>query len=98
MVIRFLHSLLGANGADTPPETVSETVYQGFTIAAAPIQDPGGWRVSGRISGDVGGEQKSVEFVRADVYGSREVAAEMTTLKAKRLIDEQGTRLLGSTP
>ena len=96
MVLRLLRSMLGSTGGNNPPEVVSETVYNGYTIVAAPSEDSGGWRVAGRIVTEIAGESRSVSFVRADVYGSREVAAEMTTLKAQRLIDEQGRRLFDS--
>jgi len=88
--------MLGGTDTDTPPEPVSETSYQGYQIIAAPIEDAGGWRVSGRIVRTTEGGEEAVPFVRADVYGSREVAAEMTTHKAQRLIDEQGGRLFDS--
>ena len=97
MIIRFLRSMMGGNGSDNPPNVVAETEYQGYAIRATPLSDPGGWRVCGRISTEIGGTPRAAEFVRADVYGSREVAAEMTISKAQRLIDEQGLRLFGDS-
>ena len=97
MIIRFLRSMMGSNGAGNPPDVAVETEYQGYTIAATPTKDPGGWRICGRISTEINGTPKTAEFVRADVYGSQEVAAEMTITKAQRLIDEQGLRLFGDS-
>ncbi|WP_222518683.1 HlyU family transcriptional regulator [Spiribacter salinus] len=93
MVIRFLRSMLGANGHDNPPGVAAESEHHGYLITAMPTEESGGWRVSGTISGDIDGETRTVTFVRADIYGSQSVAAEMTLLKARRLIDEQGHRL-----
>lgn len=70
----------------------SET-YEGFEIRAAPVSEPGGWRVSGVISKTVDGEEKSHRFVRADTCGDAEGAASMTLRKAKQLIDERGDKL-----
>ena len=85
--------MMGRNGGDNPPAAVAETTYQGYTITATPSEDPGGWRVRGRIATEQDGTPQSTTFVRADVYGSQDVAAEMTLAKARRLIDEQGTGL-----
>lgn len=93
MIIRFLRSMMGRNGGDNPPAVAAETTYQGYTITAMPTEDPGGWRIGGRISTELDGTLRSTTFIRADVYGSREVAAEMTIDKARRLIDEQGPDL-----
>ncbi|AGY91787.1 hypothetical protein SPICUR_04000 [Spiribacter curvatus] len=96
MIIRFLRSMMGRNGGGNPPAVVAETTYQGYTITATPSEDPGGWRVRGQISTTADGSAQSTTFVRADVYGSQEVAAEMTLAKARRLIDEQGSGLFQS--
>jgi len=85
--------MLGANGHDNPPAVAAEGEHGGYHIAARPTAENGGWRVSGTISGEIDGETRTVTFVRADTYGSQAVAAEMTLLKARRLIDEQGRRL-----
>lgn len=96
MVIRFLRSMLGANGHDNPPAVAAESEHEGYLITATPVQETAGWRVTGTITGEVDGQTRTVTFVRADTYGSQEVAAEMTLLKARRLIDEQGRRLFDS--
>ena len=88
--------MMGRNGGDNPPAVAAETTYQGYTITATPSEDPGGWRVRGEIRADLDGTPRSTAFVRADIYGSREVAAEMTLAKARRLIDEQGPGLFES--
>jgi hypothetical protein len=97
MIIRFLRSMMGRNGSDNPPRVVAETTYQGYTITATPREDPGGWRVSGQISMDQDGTTRTTSFVRADVHGSQEMAAEVTLEKARRLIDEQGPSLFGQS-
>jgi hypothetical protein len=72
---------------------VASETYEGFEIRAAPVNEPGGWRVSGVISKTIEGEEKTHRFVRADTCSDAESAASMTLRKARQLIDERGDRL-----
>lgn len=95
MLRKLFDTLLAKNANNNPPSVLSETAYAGFTIRVAPRKDDNGWRVAGEILRDDRNDEpsQSVTFVRADVFGSREVAGEMTLMKAQRLIDEQGDQL-----
>ena len=46
---------------------------------------------------DRDGTTLTTTFVRADVHGSQEMAAEVTLEKARRLIDEQGPSLFNAS-
>ena len=69
-------------------------VYKGFTIEAAPIDEDGKFRTAGYISGELDGEIKRVQFIRADQNASRQIAIDHSIGKAQQIIDEQGERLL----
>jgi hypothetical protein len=94
MIGRFLGRLFGGSGE--PGESAGGRVlasesYQGFDIEAAPVNEGGGWRVSGVISRTLeDGDVKTHQFVRADTCPDAESAAAMTVRKAKQLIDERG--------
>lgn len=86
----LLSRLFGGGGsvAKADPET-----YKEFNIFAEPIKEANGFRVSARIEKEVGGETLSHTLIRADVCTDPDQAAEISTAKAKTLIDEKGERL-----
>ncbi len=94
--MQWLKRLFGQTAKHASPAAVTRD-YGEYRIAAHPRKESGGYRVAGTIthaaSPDADAEPAPVEFVRADVYGSHEVAVEMTLLKGERLVDEQGTAL-----
>lgn len=93
----FLKSLLvGSSGTGQvkPPEPVD---YKGFAIEAAPINEDGKYRTSGFISGEVNGEAKRIQFIRADQNADLQMAIDHSISKAQQIIDEQGTALLEKT-
>ena len=93
----FLKSLLtGSSGTGQvkPSEPVD---YKGFSIEAAPINEDGKYRTAGYISGDVDGEIKRVQFIRADQNADLQMAIDHSISKAQQIIDEQGKSLLGKT-
>ncbi len=53
----------------------------------------GGFRVAARIEKDIAGETRTHHMVRADMCDSLDTALEVTTNKAKMLIDQQGNAL-----
>lgn len=94
MVMKFLRGLFPAGGgAGEAPRAEPPVEYNGFTITAAPEKGPGGWRIAGSISKDVGGAPKVHQFGRADTSTDRDAIVAMTIEKARRVIDEQGDRL-----
>jgi hypothetical protein len=88
---KFFKSLIGADAKEEAPET---TTYKGFTVEAAPIEDSGGYRTSGFIIGEHNGEEKRVQFIRADQHSDKQQAIDHTFSKARQIIDEQGAGLL----
>lgn len=98
MLRKLFNTLLAKNADNNPSDVVSESAYSGFIIRIAPRKDDNGWRVAGEILSDDRNDEatQSLSFVRADVFSSREVASEMTLMKAQRLIDEQGEQLFTS--
>ncbi|MEM1374980.1 MAG: HlyU family transcriptional regulator [Pseudomonadota bacterium] len=81
----LLKKLFGG-GADTSPPGEA---YKGFEITVAPVKAAGGYRVGAVIRKD----DQSHEMIRADVVASEEEARTTSLLKAKSLIDEQGTTI-----
>jgi len=93
----FLKSLLvGSSGTEQvkPSEPVD---YKDFSIEAAPINEDGKYRTAGFISGEVDGEAKRIQFIRADQNADLQMAIDHSISKARQIIDEQGKSLLGKT-
>ena len=88
---KLFKSLMGGNTRDQPPETIT---YKGFTVEAAPIQESSGYRTAGFIIGEHDGEEKRVQFIRADQHSDKQQAVDHAFSKARQIIDEQGSKLL----
>lgn len=67
--------------------------YQGYDIHPEPLAEGGQYRLHGRISQLIDGTEHSYTLVRADLLPSAALAAELMVAKAKRVIDEHGSRL-----
>ncbi len=91
----FFKSLLGGDPAEAPAAEPVE--YKGFTIEAAPINEDGKYRVAGFISGELNGELKRVQFIRADQCNSLDEAVTQAIAKGHTIINEQGASLLEKT-
>ena len=94
----FLKKLFGGGNdsaakADNAPAATE--AYEGFTIHAMPYQENGQWQMRGVIEKEIGGELKSHRFIRADRFAGTTEALEMTFLKARQIIDQNGERLFG---
>jgi len=82
----FLSKLFGGSPKSEPiPE-----IHNGFRIYPDPVKDGGQFRIGARIEKDVDGQTKTHRMIRADSFGSVEQANEVSLLKAKQLIDQQG--------
>ena len=81
----------GATAQAAPSEPVE---YKGFTIEAEPINEDGKYRTAGYISGEVDGETRRVQFIRADQNSALELAIDHSIAKGRQIIDEQGSKLL----
>ena len=82
----FLSKLFGGS---PKPDPIPET-HNGFRIYPDPVKDGGQFRIGARIEKDVDGQTKTHRMIRADSFGSVEQANEVSLLKAKQLIDQQG--------
>ncbi|MTI11409.1 HlyU family transcriptional regulator [Curvivirga aplysinae] len=68
--------------------------YEGVSIVAAPIPAEGKqWRLAGFIVKYTPEGDLEREFIRADVFYSREEAAEFAISKGKQVVDQQGDRI-----
>jgi len=88
----FFKSLFG--GAAQSTEVAEPVEYKGFKIEAMPLDEGGKHRTAGYISGELDGESKRIQFIRADENADRQMAVEHSIGKAKQIIDEQGEKLL----
>ncbi|SCZ64359.1 hypothetical protein SAMN04488118_105229 [Epibacterium ulvae] len=84
-----LFSKLFGGGAKAKSEPTAET-YEGFQIFVEPQKSGQGYCVGARVEKEINGELKSHMMIRADNFQAKETADEVSLLKAKKLIDEQG--------
>ena len=94
---KFFKSLLGDAAGSGQPEPSEPVEYKGFSIEAAPINEDGKYRTAGYISGELDGETRRIQFIRADLNGELHAAIDHSVAKARQIIDEQGTALLSKT-
>ena len=81
-------------GGKSAPKT-EPVSYEGFQITPDPIPEGSRYRVCAAIEKEVVGETKTHQLVRADVLESYEMAVEVSTSKARQMIDEQGDKIFG---
>ena len=89
----FFKNLFGGGSEPAEAKPAAEESYNGFTIAATPMEEGGQFRLSALITKDVDGELKEHRLIRADLFASKGDAARFAIDKAKQVIDEQGDRL-----
>lgn len=91
----MMRGLLGGGGkGNAPGAPAGKPVdYEGFRLQAAPRNRGGQWQVAGVIGKEIDGVLRTHEFIRADMYGNKDDAAEVSLQKAKRLVDERGEGL-----
>lgn len=93
----FFKSVFSGATGSGQPEPSEPVDYKGFSIEAAPINEDGKYRSAGFISGEVNGEIKRIQFIRADQNGELQAAIDHSIVKAQQIIDEQGASLLNKT-
>lgn len=93
----FLKSIFGGATGSGQPKPSKPIDYKGFSIEAAPINEDGKYRSAGYISGEVNGEIKRIQFIRADQNAELQAAIDHSIAKAQQIIDEQGASLLNKT-
>jgi len=90
---KFFKSVLGGDRA--PQQHVSDPVeHKGLKIEAAPLEEDGKYRTAGFISGEVDGEMKRIQFIRADQHADLQAAVDHALAKGRQIIEEQGKSLL----
>lgn len=98
MALGNLFKSLFSASSEAAGRSVSDPVdYKGFTIEASPLQEDGKFRTAGFIGGEIDGEHKRVQFIRADQHGDEQAAIDHAFSKARQIIDEQGVALLHKT-
>jgi len=93
---KLFKSLFGGESTPSQPKELQcdSFEYNGFKIEPAPIIEDGKFRTAGYISGELEGETKRIQFIRADQNGDQQLAIDHSRSKAKQIIDEQGQKLL----
>lgn len=83
--------LFGGGGGGAASKTEVEPVlHEGCRIYPEPINEGGRFRIAARIEKDIGGEVKTHQLIRADVVDGQDTAVELSTSKAKSMIDQMG--------
>ena len=72
-----------------------QQLYGDCTIVATPQREGNQFRLAGRIEKQVAGETLVRNFIRADVFTSRDDAIETTFRKAHQIIEQNGPSLFG---
>lgn len=89
----FLKRLFGGGDKSEQPAASAPEDYNGFQVQATPYQEGGQWQMCGVISKEIEGEVKQHRFVRADRFPSRDDAVQFTMVKARQIVDLNGTRI-----
>ena len=64
--------------------------HKGFTIVATPIKEGGQFRLAGVISKEIDGVRREHQFVRADLFTSKDEAVQFAFVKGELIIDQSG--------
>jgi hypothetical protein len=79
-------------GGQKPSPDFEPVIYKDFAIIPEPIGEGRHYRVAAQIEKEVGGEKMTHRTIRADVLEDRDSAVEVSTAKAKQMVDEQGEK------
>lgn len=90
----FFSRIFGKSGGSA--DRGEATAYKGYLIYPTPHRDGTSWRTAGVIARADGEETQEHEFIRADVFASREEAEACALRKGQQIIDERGDRLFAS--
>lgn len=91
---KLFKSLFGGSPEDASKGALESIEYKGFTIEAAPIPEGSHFRTAGYIVGELDGDSKRVQFIRADQHGDQQAAIDHSFAKGRQIIDERGIKLL----
>ena len=90
---RFFASATDGVVKDSPAKRSPPETYKDFVIEPAPRKQGTQWLTAGFISKDGPDGAREAEFIRSDMFASREDADACALAKARQIIDEQGERL-----
>jgi hypothetical protein len=79
--------------SEGPASRLPAETYKDFTIQPMPRKQGSQWLTAGIISKDGEEGRREVEFIRSDLFASREDAATCALAKGRLIIDEQGERM-----
>lgn len=90
----FLKRLFGLGSSEqgsgkAQPEPVSSE-HNGYVILATPFQEAGQFQTCGLIRKEIEGVLQEHKFIRADRFASMDDAVNISLMKARQIIDEQG--------
>lgn len=83
----------GEGGGEAPAAAAEAQEHEGFRIRATPYKEGGQFQLCGVISKEIDGALCEHRFIRADRFASLEDAVQMTFMKARQIIDQQGERI-----
>lgn len=93
----FLKRLFGlgnsepASGkAQTEP---ASSEHKGFVIVATPYSEAGQFQTCGIIRKEIDGVMQEHKFIRADRFATMDDAVNITLIKGRQIVDEQGDGL-----
>lgn len=93
----FLKRLFGLGGAGAENDKAQaepvSSEHKGFVILATPFSEAGQFQTCGLIRKEIDGEMKEHKFIRADRFATMDDAVNITLIKARQIIDEQGEGL-----
>lgn len=93
----FFSKLFGRGGDSAAPAKIAEETeaYNDLTLVAAPIPEGGQYRLAGRIEKRDGDRVLTRNFIRADLFSSRDDTVASTFRKARQIADQNGASLFG---
>lgn len=95
-MMSLFSKLFGGGSPKEPEAPIREepVTYDGYSISAAPEKADGGqWRLAGYITKKSDEGDMERQFIRADLYSSREDAIEYAIKKGQQVLDQQGDRI-----
>ena len=92
----FWKNLFGGSKGEKDAPAAEAIDYEGFRITPQPFAADGGYRIRAIIEGEVEGETRRHELIRADVINDPEEAKAASIRKAQQMIDQMGERLFGA--
>lgn len=93
----FLKRLFGLGGCEAAADKAQaepvSSEHKGFIILATPYNEGGQFQTCGLIRKEIDGVLQEHKFIRADRFATMDDAVNITLIKARQIIDEQGEGL-----